>query len=60
MAVERGDITAVDTAAVARVIAGVGRDLARPEVISTLDSSPKEAADTIVDLVLTGLRERSV
>ena len=60
MAIERGDITAVDTAAVARVIAGVGRDLARPEVISTLASSPKEAADTIVDLVLTGLRERSV
>jgi hypothetical protein len=59
LAVERGDIVEVDTAAVARVIAGLGRDLARPGVISTLDSSPKEAADTIVDIVLLGLCERS-
>lgn len=59
LAIEQGEITDVDTAAVARVIAGVGRDLARPEVISTLRSSPKEAADTVVELVLAGLRERS-
>lgn len=59
LAVENGDIGRVDTAAVARVIAGLGRDFARPEVISTIASSPKEAADTVVDLVLAGLRERS-
>jgi AcrR family transcriptional regulator len=59
LAVENGDIDEVDTAAVARVIAGLGREFARPEIISTIASSPKEAADTVVDLVLAGLRERS-
>ena len=59
LAVEQGDMVDVDTAAVARVIAGLGRDFARPEVISTIGSSPKAAADTVVDLVLVGLRERS-
>ena len=59
LAVEQGDMVGVDTAAVARVIAGLGRDFARPEVISTIGSSPKAAADTVVDLVLVGLRERS-
>lgn len=56
LAVERGDIAAVDTSAIARVMAGVGRDFARPEVISTLRSSPKEAADAVVDVLLRGLR----
>lgn len=56
LAVERGDIAAVDTAAVARVMAAVGRDFARPEVLATLRSTPKEAADAVVDLLLAGLR----
>jgi AcrR family transcriptional regulator len=56
LAVERGDIADVDTGAVARVMAGLGRDFARPEVISTLRSSPKEAADALVDVILRGLR----
>jgi hypothetical protein len=55
LAVERGDIASVDTGAVARVMAGLGRDLARPEVISTLRSSPKDAADAMVDVILRGL-----
>jgi AcrR family transcriptional regulator len=54
-AVARRDIADVDTAAVARVLAGVGRDLARPEVIPSLRSSPKAAADEVVDLILKGL-----
>jgi AcrR family transcriptional regulator len=54
-AVARGDIADVDTAAVARVLAGVGRDLARPEVIPSLRTSPKAAADEVVDLILKGL-----
>lgn len=58
LAVERGDIDPVDTAAVARVVAGVGRDFARPEVLATLQSPPKEAADRIVDVILRGLRRR--
>ena len=59
LAVEQGAIADVDTAAVARVIAGLGRDFARPDVIPSLRTSPKEAADTVVSLVLTGLRERA-
>ncbi|MDZ7678991.1 MAG: TetR/AcrR family transcriptional regulator [Acidimicrobiales bacterium] len=56
LAIERGDISPVDTAALARVMAGVGRDFSRAEVISTLCSSPKEAADEVVDVILRGLQ----
>lgn len=55
LAVERRDITAVDTAAVARVLAGLGQFFSRPSVIPTLRSSPKHAADEVVDLILGGL-----
>ncbi len=54
-AVRRGDIARCDTAAVARVVAGLGRDLARPDVLITLRSSPKRAADAMVDVILRGL-----
>lgn len=56
LAVERGDIADVDTGAIARVMASLGRDFARPEVMSTLRSSPKNAADAVVDVILRGLR----
>ncbi len=56
LAVERGDIGPVDTAAVARVLAGLGQFFSRPAVIPTLRSSPKEAADEVVELILAGLR----
>lgn len=59
LAVERGDIGDVDTAAVARVIAGLGRDFAAPQVMPTLRSSPKEAADAVVEIVLAGLQVES-
>ncbi|MGI9645027.1 MAG: hypothetical protein ACR2O6_06940, partial [Ilumatobacteraceae bacterium] len=58
MAVERREIEPVDTGAVARMIAGLGRDFARPEVIPTLQSTPKEAADQMVELVLDALTAR--
>lgn len=57
-AVEQGDIAPVDTAAIARVVAGVGRDFARAEVLATLQTPPKEAADSVVDVVLRGLPRR--
>jgi AcrR family transcriptional regulator len=56
LAVERGDIAPVDTAAVARVMSRLGGDFARPEVIPTLRTSPKEAADAVLDLLLRGLQ----
>lgn len=55
LAVERGHIEEVDTAAIARVMAGLGRDLSRPDVMSTLRSSPKQAADAVLDTILRGL-----
>lgn len=57
LAVDRGEIANdVDTSAVARILAGLGGFFARPDVIPTLRSSPKQAADAVVDLVLRGLR----
>lgn len=55
LAVERGDIDDVDTAAVARTIANLGQDFIRADVLPTLRSSPKVAADAVVDIVLRGL-----
>jgi AcrR family transcriptional regulator len=55
-AVERGDVRPFDTAAVALVLAGLGRELTGPDVYATLDSSPGEAAGALVDIILAGLR----
>ena len=55
VAVEQAEIAPVDTAAVARMIAGLGAEFASPEVMPTLASSPKDAADAMVDIVLAGL-----
>ncbi len=55
-AVADGSIAAVDTAAVARVLANVGADFAGPAVLPTLDTSPRAAADELVEVVLRGLR----
>jgi hypothetical protein len=55
LAVDRGDIGDVDTAAMARLMAGVGRDFSRAEVVGSLRSSPKESADLALDVILRGL-----
>lgn len=55
LAVERGDIAPVDTAAVAHTLATVGQEFIRPDVMATLRTPPKDAADTVVDLILRGL-----
>lgn len=55
MAIEMGEIAPVDTAAVARVIAGLGHDFTIPEVLPTLATPPKAAADAMVDIILHGL-----
>ena len=55
LAVERGEIADVDTAAVARALANLGQDFIRPEVLPTLRSSPKVAADEVVEIILRGL-----
>jgi AcrR family transcriptional regulator len=55
LAVERGDIVDVDTTAVARVMASLGRDFSRLDVFTTLRTTPKEAADAVLDLLMRGL-----
>ena len=55
LAVERGDVAEVDTAAVARVVAGLGALFALPEHLEEIDATPKEAANTMVDVILRGL-----
>ena len=40
-------------------MAGIGRDFSRPEVIGSLRSSPKEAADEALDVILAGLTSQS-
>jgi AcrR family transcriptional regulator len=59
LAVEQGEITPVDIPALARVMAGLGWALTRPEVKPMLATSPKEAADSLVDVIIRGLRSVS-
>ena len=57
-AVRRGAIARCDTAAVSKIIAGLGQQFASAEMIATLRSSPKKAADDMVDVILLGLEAR--
>ena len=54
-AVAEGEIAPVDTAAIAHVLAGLGREFARPEVAEIAQASPKETADAISEVILQGL-----
>ena len=45
----------IDTAAVAHVVAGLGAMFALPEHIEAIDSTPREAANAMVDVILRGL-----
>lgn len=55
MAVENGDIVAVETLVLAHSMAGISSVFIQPDVIDTLPGTPKEASDTIVDIILRGL-----
>ncbi len=60
LAIRRGEFEGpVDTSALARMLGGLGRDFARPEVLGRLDHSPARSANAMVDLVLDGLRRSS-
>lgn len=54
-AVDAGSIAPVDTAAVAHVLGGLGREFARPGVSELVHGTPKQTADALADLVLAGL-----
>ena len=57
-AVAEGQIPAADTASIAHVLGGLGREFARPELAEATAASPKATADAIADILLRGL-ERS-
>lgn len=59
-AVANGDIEPVDTAAVAHVLGGLGREFARPEVAALADRPPKATADALAEIVLRGLERTQV
>jgi len=54
-AVDAGQIAPVDTAAIAHVLAGLGREFSRPEVSELVHASAKDTADSISELILQGL-----
>ena len=54
-AVAEGQIEPVDTAAVAHVLGGLGREFARPGVAESIRSSPKKTADSLTGILLRGL-----
>ncbi len=54
-AVAEGQIAPVDTAAVAHVLGGLGREFGRPEVSEITEGTPKETADAISEIILAGL-----
>jgi AcrR family transcriptional regulator len=57
-AVAEGQIPPVDTASVAHVLGGLGREFSRPEVAEVAAAPPKATANTIAEIILRGL-ERS-
>jgi AcrR family transcriptional regulator len=58
-AVGEKQIPPVDTAAVAHVLGGLGREFARPDVAEIAAASPKETADAVADVILRGLESAS-
>ena len=45
----------VDTAAVAHVLGGLGREFAAPDLSPVISGSPKETADAVAEIILRGL-----
>jgi AcrR family transcriptional regulator len=56
LAVEQGDACPFDTAAIAIVLAGLGWEFTRPDVRRLVRSSPEEASDLVIDVIVNGLR----
>ncbi len=54
-AVAEKQIAPVDTAAVAHVLGGLGREFGRPDVAEIAAASPEATADTITEIILSGL-----
>ena len=55
-AMAEGQIPPVDTASVAHVLGGLGREFARPEMAEVAAAPPKTTADAIAEIILRGLK----
>jgi AcrR family transcriptional regulator len=55
-AVAEGEIESVDTASIAHVLGGLGREFSRPEVAEVAEASPKATADAVTEILLRGLQ----
>ena len=55
LAVAEGQIQPVDTAALAHLLGGLGREFSRPEVAPQMARSPKETAAAIIRIIMRGL-----
>ena len=55
LAVEGGDISSMDTAAVAHVLAGLGQQFSHPDVLPMISKSAKQTADDLTEIILRGL-----
>jgi AcrR family transcriptional regulator len=58
-AVSEGQIAPCDTASVAHVLAGLGREFAQPAAAEAAKASPKATVESIADIILRGLVARS-
>lgn len=54
-ALAEGQIRPVDTASIAHVLGGLGREFARPELAEVAAAPPKPTADAIAEIILRGL-----
>jgi len=56
LAVERGDIASVDTAAVAHILAGLAQEFSHPDMRPVTRKSAKQTADDLTEIILRGLK----
>lgn len=54
-AVSEAQIRPVDTAAVAHILGGFGREFTKPDIVDMIDGTPDEAANLLTDVLLRGL-----
>jgi len=54
-AVAEKEIAPIDTAALAHVLGGLGREFARPEVAEIATAPPKATADAVTEIIIRGL-----
>ncbi len=54
-AVREGEIQAMDTVALAHILGGLGAEFSKPDVDEIIHGPPKDAADFVAEIILSGL-----